>query len=130
MYLSSHNVYYGNKDKNRRTTRSGTSPTSTFGLSAQLLSSITGAHEDTARRWKRSGSVPRHFADIVALRTTGDLGIVCEAWRGFALLRGELWTPDGWGPITPGDMTAIPIRVQHIRHLEQIFDQLADRVQL
>jgi hypothetical protein len=74
--------------------------------------------------------VPRHFADIVALRTTGDLGVLASAWEGWTLRRGELWTPDNWGPITPGDIISIPIRMQQISLYERLFVAAAQEVTL
>lgn len=112
-------MYYVKSDIQRQSGRIDAGPFSTYGLSIELLASITGAHLRTVRRWKRAGIVPRHFADIVSLRTRGDLGILSDDWRGFTLRKNELWTPHGWGPVRPGDINAIPLRMQHLRELER-----------
>jgi hypothetical protein len=90
---------------------------STYGLSVLLLVQVTGVHPDTARRWKRTGKVPKKHATQVALATEGDLGVVAPEWSGFRLKSGMLWTPEG-KPIRPGDVLAIPYRAQQILALE------------
>jgi len=67
---------------------------STYGLPVLLLARLGGVHIDTARRWKRLGRYPRRLLPLITLVTTGDLGILCDAWSGFRLHRGFLWTPE------------------------------------
>jgi len=90
-----------------------------YGISAGLLAGVTGRHIDTARRWKRAGKVPHAHADLVRLRLVGELGVVDDGWRGFRLVRGKLWTPEG-APITPGDIRAIPFRRAQLDELQRL----------
>ena len=46
-----------------------------------------------------------------------DLGKIDNAWAGFRLVRGRIYTPGGT-PYTTGDIEAIPIRRQQIANLE------------
>ena len=80
-----------------------------YGISSGLIARLTGAHIDTARRWKRTGTMPAAIAALLELRLEGELGLVDQLWRGFRLAGGQLWTPEG-APITPGDIRAIPFR--------------------
>lgn len=89
-----------------------------YGISAGLIARLTGAHPDTARRWKRAGKAPAAIAALLELRLAGELGLVDDGWRGFRLLRGRLWTPED-APVTPGDVRAIPYRREQLRELER-----------
>lgn len=91
---------------------------STYGLPVLLLAQVTGVHLDTARRWKRAGKVPAHYAPLIALRIEGDLGLITDQWKGFRLAQGDLWTPEGT-PVSPGEVRAIPYRRDQIRELER-----------
>ena len=92
---------------------------STYGLSVELLRSVTGAHIDTVRRWKRTGRFPQHWYPIIALKLHGELGTVARHWTGFALRDNTLWTPEGQA-ITPGDIRAIPYRRDQLKALERL----------
>ncbi|HMN47469.1 MAG TPA: DUF3653 domain-containing protein [Povalibacter sp.] len=95
---------------------------STYGLSVMLLSQLTGVHPDTARRWKRAGKVPAHYAQLLALRLGGDLGSITGSWSGFKLDSGQLWTPEGRS-VTTGDIRAIPYTRELVHELQK---QLAE----
>src|SRR5688572_14625175 len=89
---------------------------STYGIPATELAALTGVHLDTARRWKRAGTIPDPHATIIALKLYGDLGQLSLAWKGFALISDQLWTPEG-SPITPGQIRAIPFRLHELNEL-------------
>lgn len=91
---------------------------STYGLSAELLASITGAHIDTARRWKRRGVLPPKAAQLIAIKLHGDLGAIAKHWQGFTLRQGKLWTPEG-SSVTTGEIRAIPYRTQELEELRR-----------
>ena len=61
-----------------------------YGVSATLIALATGAHLDTARRWKRTGRMPGAIAALLELRLEGELGLVDQLWSGFRLVRGQL----------------------------------------
>lgn len=90
-----------------------------YGISAALIAALTGAHIDTARRWKRAGRMPTAVAALLELRLAGELGQVDDTWRGFRLVRGKLWTPEN-APVTPGDIRAIPFRRLQLRELQRL----------
>jgi len=89
----------------------------TYGIPAKQISQITGVHLDTARRWKRAGSVPARYKSLVALGTGSDLGALSVAWVGWSLRDGLLTAPEGW-KFTPGEVLGIPIRHQEIAALK------------
>lgn len=101
-------------------------PRSTYGLPAWLLAEVTGTHKDTARRWKRAGLVPRHFADLVQLRIHGDLGVLSPAWKGFRLRNDHIWTPEDQ-PVKFGELRAIPYNRELIRELQHQLEQPQQR---
>lgn len=88
------------------------------GLSAATLAALVRVHIDTVRRWKRSGRLPAHVAELVQLKTRGDLGLLDPAWRGWHLLRGALWSPEN-EPAEPGQVRAIPYRAAQLAELER-----------
>ena len=47
---------------------------SLYGIGAEELVAITGAHLSTARRWKRLRRLPRWLQRVVSLCIFGDLG--------------------------------------------------------
>lgn len=89
---------------------------STYSLPARWLADITGVHLETAKRWKRAGIVPKHYAPLVALRTEGDLGLIADRWDGWRLREHQLWTPEDIA-VTPGDIRAIPYQKELVREL-------------
>lgn len=127
--ITAHNVYYDKFDSSRRVAGTGKTPTSTYGIPVYHLAALTGVHIDTARRWKRTGFVDGGYGTVIARRTSGDLGFMCDDWRGWKLRGKQLYTPDGW-PIRPGEILALPYRYQQIRTYEQMFRQGATEVQL
>lgn len=90
-----------------------------YGISPEWIARVLGCHLDTARRYKRTGKMPRAIARFLAVRIDGELGFVDTAWRGFKLVRGELCTPEG-DTIRPGDVRAIPIRRQQLDELQRL----------
>jgi hypothetical protein len=90
----------------------------TYGLSVELLTELTNVHPDTARRWKRRRKIPKAYASLVDLHMTGDLGTLATDWKGFRLIAGRLWTPEGTS-VTPGDIRAIPYRQQLVSEMER-----------
>jgi len=115
--------------RGRRSVGTDQTPTSTYGLPVRLLADITGVHIDTARRWKRRGYIPGAHGQLVALRTSGDLGVLSKRWAGFKLIRDQLYTPDGWD-VRPGEIRSIPLRIQQLRVYEQLFVRHSDEVEL
>lgn len=89
-----------------------------FGLSVQILTMATGVHPDTARRWKRRGRIPKHYQALITLHITGDLGAIERAWSGFRIAGGKIWTPENTS-VTPGDVRAIPYRIQLVSELQR-----------
>lgn len=89
------------------------------GIPAARIARLLGVHLDTARRYKRSGRMPRAIARYLELRLAGELGFVDTAWRGFRLVAGQLVTPEG-ATLRPGEIRAVPIRLQQIAELERL----------
>ena len=51
----------------------------------------------TARRWRRGSNLPpAYILDFVNAKLTSDLSFLDPAWRGWALRRGHLISPEGW----------------------------------
>ena len=100
----------------------------TYGVPVSVLVDITGCSSDTARRWKRKGSMPYMAARLVALLYDGDLGALSDSWAGFRLNNDRLWTPSGWD-IRPGEVMCIPLRRQYAAALERQVRELSDRVE-
>lgn len=100
-----------------------------YGISSALIALATGVHQDTARRYKRTGKMPRAIAELLTLRLEGELELLDPAWRGFRLVRGELWTPANW-PIAPGEILALPFRYQQIAARERRAREILERAQL
>lgn len=90
----------------------------TYGWSALALARACKVHPDTARRWKRAGKLPALAALLLEIRGGGELGAVDEAWRGFVLSRGQIWTPEGAG-VRPGDVRALPLLVDLVGELQR-----------
>lgn len=95
---------------------------STYSLPAAWLAHVTGVHLETAKRWKRAGAIPKHYAHLVALRTEGNLGVIAGDWDGWRLRDQQLWTPDDV-VVTPGEIRAIPYQKELLRELKK---QLAE----
>ena len=89
-------------------------------VTAERLAELTGAHRTTVERWKRTQRLPRAVQTLIELVEYGDLERLHPVWRGWHLDRrtGALYTPAGDGPITPGNVLAIPLRMQQVRALE------------
>lgn len=80
-------------------------------MRAEELALLTGMSLRTARRWKATGRMPASFALGLALLRDGDLGVLDPEWRGWRLIKGQLYTPDNWG-FRPGELVAVPILYQ------------------
>jgi hypothetical protein len=63
---------------------------------------------------KRSGSMPELAQELYQLRDRADLGYLDDAWTGFLLVSGELWTPEQ-GRLATGDWRC------YLRTLSQYF---------
>lgn len=55
--------------------------------------------------------MPAGYALALALLRDGDLGVISSEWRGWRLIKGELFSPDNWG-FRPGEIAAVPILYQ------------------
>lgn len=82
------------------------------------LARALGISERTARRFKASGQMPFAYAVVWAVLAEGDLGAVDPAFKGWRIERGRIVAPEGYG-FRPGELLAIPLRMQQIAHLER-----------
>jgi hypothetical protein len=92
---------------------------SLYGIAAEQLVAITGAHLSTARRWKRRRRLPRWLQRVVSLCVFGDLGQIHKAWRGWKLKDTTLVSPEGW-EFTFGEIRAIPFMHAQIRTYQRL----------
>jgi len=92
---------------------------SLYGIGAEELVAITGAHLSTARRWKRLRRLPRWLQRIVSLCIFGDLGQIHRSWSGWKLRDGYLVSPEGWR-FTFGEIRAIPFMHAQIRTYQRL----------
>jgi len=81
-------------------------------ISGKELANLTGAHADTARRWKqaaRGGLVPLWLRLLVDTIHRGILDAIHPTWRGWRIHSrdGELVSPEGLC-ITQGQVRALP----------------------
>jgi hypothetical protein len=87
---------------------------SLYGIGAEQLVEVTGAHLSTARRWKRLRRVPHWLQRLVSLCVFGDLGHINKAWDGWRIRGKLLISPEGW-EFTFGEIRAIPFMHAQIR---------------
>jgi hypothetical protein len=76
-----------------------------YGVPVEEIARVCGVHQDTARRWKRTGNVPP--AAVVAIRALfeHDLGAISAQWTGWSVRGEELISPEG-DRFTPGMVRA------------------------
>lgn len=86
-------------------------------LPAASLARRFDVHPTTAARWKARNLLPPRYAALAAL-AAGDVGALDAAWTGWTLRRGELISPEGIA-FRPGEVLAIPIRMQQIAALQR-----------
>jgi transcriptional regulator with XRE-family HTH domain len=87
------------------------------GLTAARLAELCKVSQTTASRWRRLRRVPEIHSRLLRILLAGELGSLAPAWSGFTLRDGQLITPEGW-TISPGEICAIPFRIQQLRALE------------
>lgn len=80
---------------------------SLYGVPAERLVAITGAHLSTARRWKRTRRAPRWLRVLISLCVHGELEPISRTWSGWILRGKHLVSPEGW-EFTPGEIRSIP----------------------
>jgi len=80
----------------------------------ETLSTLTGAHHTTARRWKRLTELPRWLAILVRVVLEGELADVSAEFAGWCIRHGELVSPEGVR-FTPGQIRALPFRLQQVQ---------------
>ena len=85
---------------------------------APELARLTNAAERTARRWILSDRAPRLVVRYLQLLNDGSLGLIAPRWEGWRLRGSELYSPEGQA-FRPGEIRAIPLRVQQIAALER-----------
>jgi Phage protein len=95
----------------------GTDPL--YGIAAERIATLTGAHISTARRWKRSGKHPRWLEPFLAMAVSGQLGPIERAWRGWVLRDQYLVSPEGWR-FSFGEIRAIPFMHAQIANYQRL----------
>jgi hypothetical protein len=86
-------------------------------ITAESLATLTGAHITTARRWKRARRAPRWLETLVRTVVEGWLCAIAPAWRGWRVVDGILYSPEGWS-FTPGEVRALPLLRMQLRTLQ------------
>jgi len=93
-------------------------PRPLYGISPLALAQHFRLSERSATQWKaRLEKVPND-AEAISLHIHKNLGAFDDAWRGFIVRQGLLWTPEGVG-VGPGEVRAIPTRQQQIAEYER-----------
>ena len=77
-----------------------------YGIQAEQIADWCQVHVTTARRWKRGEDPPHAAAQLVELHTTGNLGIVDDAWDGWSIKKELLIAPNG-DRFAPGEVMAM-----------------------
>jgi hypothetical protein len=93
--------------------------TDLYGIPAEWIAKVCGCHITTARRWKRGEEPPLAALTIIRLMSTGDLGWLDEAWRGWRIRDGQLFSPDDV-PHTPGDVQGTFWYRQLVNHYQKL----------
>jgi len=88
------------------------------GIDAAALAALGCVHLSTARRWKRTGKCPRVIARLVRVCHCGELDDIHRAWRGWRLVRGTLYSPEGWA-FTPGAVRTLPLLQTQVREMRR-----------
>jgi hypothetical protein len=76
-----------------------------YGWPVKEIARVCEVDLTTARRWKRGARCPPNSALMLL---SGDLGFLDPAWAGWRVVRGALYSPEGWRA-TPGDVLAIQL---------------------
>jgi uncharacterized protein DUF3653 len=82
------------------------------------LAALGRVHLATARRWKRTGKCPRSVERLVRVCHCGELDDIHAAWRGWRLVRGTLYSPEGW-EFTPGAVRTLPLLERQVREMRR-----------
>ena len=80
------------------------------GLSAARIAALSGVDLTTARRWKRTAALPEPARRLLELLTTGNMGTLSRAWRGWSVVRDQLISEDGLC-FKPSEIRSIPYTV-------------------
>lgn len=86
-------------------------------LATECLARLTWSSLRTVRRWRAAGMMPRWAFNVLTLLLQRPLGMLDEEWDGWHLRTGTIEAPNGWR-FTPGELMAIPLRLQQIAALE------------
>ena len=100
-----------------RTFRPGMGHAVLYGISAKEIADWCGVTTRTARRWKRGEDPPQAAIEVIELRSTGNLGVVDQDWRGWKIREGKLISPDGI-EFTSGDVLSLTFLRQLIAHYQ------------
>lgn len=87
-------------------------------IEPQRLAELAGVHVSTARRWIRTGKCPRSVARLVRVCLCGELDDIHAAWRGWRLVRGTLYSPEGW-EFSPGAVRSLPLLQTQVREMRR-----------
>src|SRR5687768_8771678 len=86
-------------------------------INAESLADLTGCHVASARRWKRLTVLPRWLETLVRTVVEGYLYELSREWRGWRIVGGVLYSPEGWSA-TPGEVRSLPLLRQQLRALQ------------
>lgn len=97
------------------------------GYGADYLSHLTLTPVRTVRRWLHERRAPRAIVALLALRLSGALDTLSNAWMGWSLRAELLYSPSGTA-FTRGEIESIPIRAQQLAALELEIKRLTERL--
>ena len=86
-----------------------------YGIPAERVAAMTGAHLTTARRWKRAARLPLWLTKLCRLLIDGELEEISGTFAGWRIHCDELVSPEGWR-FTPGDVRSLPFLRQQLAH--------------
>lgn len=86
--------------------------------SVQEITRSLPVNRETARRWRRRRRVPAVPALALRACLEGDLGAISEAWEGWKIYQGVLYSPEGiaW---TCGELNAWQFERQELSELRR-----------
>src|SRR6185369_309584 len=87
-------------------------------LPAEAIAQMVGVDTTTARRWRRTRTLPSPIQLLGHILVRGDLGAIHASWAGWKLHRGELSGPNSRQPFTPTWLDAHCITAQRVASLE------------
>jgi len=70
----------------------------------ETIAAVCGVSLETARRWRRLGRCPEPARRLLAV--ANDLGAISEAWAGWRIADGLIYSPEGL-TATPGEVAAL-----------------------